>query len=138
MRGAKLTKTKLARKLRRDSTDAEQKLWNRLRSRALGGFKFVRQEPIGSYVVDFICREQKLVVEVDGGQHATDKRDIVRTSWLEARGYRVVRFWNNDVMANIDGSWRQSPLAWPPRHPLTRNGKAKALPFRPPPARGER
>ena len=78
MRGAKLTKTKLARKLRRDSTDAEQKLWNRLRSRALGGFKFVRQEPIGSYVVDFICREQKLVVEVDGGQHATDKQLLFR------------------------------------------------------------
>jgi very-short-patch-repair endonuclease len=75
MRGANVIKTGRARRLRRHSTDAERKLWNHLRSRAINGFKFVRQEPIGPYVVDFICRERRLVTEVDGGQHAIDKRD---------------------------------------------------------------
>ena len=103
MRGANVVKTNRARRLRRQSTDAERKLWNRLRSRAINGFKFVRQEPIGPYVVDFICRERGLVIEVDGGQHATDKRDIVRDRWLADRPLRVLRFWNNDVLGNMDG-----------------------------------
>jgi len=103
MRGPSVIKTNRARRLRRQSTDAERKLWNRLRSRAINGFKFVRQEPIGPYVVDFICRERGLVIEVDGGQHATDKRDIVRDRWLADRPLRVLRFWNNDVLGNMDG-----------------------------------
>jgi len=103
MRVASPIKTTRARRLRRDSTDAERKLWTRLRSRQIDGCKFVRQEPIGPYVVDFICRERRLIVEVDGGQHATDKRDAVREKWLVAHGYRVLRFWNNDVLANTDG-----------------------------------
>ncbi len=65
--------------------------------------KFVRQEPVGPYIVDFICREQRLVVEVDGGQHAESSRDAIRDQWLRNHGYRVLRFWNNDVIANIDG-----------------------------------
>jgi very-short-patch-repair endonuclease len=65
--------------------------------------KFVRQEPIGPYVVDFICRERRLIVEVDGGQHAESKRDLIRDQWLVDHRYRVLRFWNNDVMMNIDG-----------------------------------
>jgi len=103
MRGANVVRTHRARRLRRQSTDAELRLWNRLRSRALNGFKFVRQEPVGPYVVDFICRERRLVIEVDGGQHATDERDHSRDLWLAEHHFRVMRFWNNDVMRNIDG-----------------------------------
>jgi|SRR3982074_2600040 very-short-patch-repair endonuclease len=103
MRGAKVVKTERARRLRRDSTDAERKLWYRLRSRSILGFKFVRQEPIGPYVVDFVCRERRLILEVDGGQHAGNKRDLVRDQWLAGQRYRVLRFWNNDVLGNVDG-----------------------------------
>ena len=103
MRGANPSKTTRSRRLRRDATDAELKLWNRLRARTVNGFKFVRQEPIGPYFVDFLCRQQRLIIEVDGGQHATDQRDAVREKWLVTRGYRVLRFWNNDVLGNIDG-----------------------------------
>jgi very-short-patch-repair endonuclease len=103
MRGVDSLKTNRARRLRSQSTNAELKLWNRLRSRAIGGCKFVRQEPIGPYVVDFVCRERRLVIEVDGGQHSFDGRDLVRDKWLIDHRYRVLHFWNNDVMANIDG-----------------------------------
>jgi len=103
MRGPDKVKTERARRLRRNATSPETKLWNRLRSRAINGHKFVRQEPIGPYVVDFVCRERRLVVEVDGGQHATDKRDAARDEWLKQHCYYVVRFWNNDVLGNIDG-----------------------------------
>ena len=103
MRGANFVKTERAQRLRLNSTKAELKLWNRLRSRAINGCKFVRQEPIGPYIVDFVCREQRLIIEVDGGQHATDARDAVREQWLIDHRYRVLRFWNNDVMGNIDG-----------------------------------
>jgi len=103
MRGAHVARTERARRLRREPTDAEKKLWYRIRARSLGGHKFVRQEPIGSYVVDFVCRERRLVIEVDGGQHATDTRDAVREQWLAEHRYRVLRFWNNDVLRNMDG-----------------------------------
>jgi very-short-patch-repair endonuclease len=103
VRGSDSVKIPRARRLRRHSTDAERKLWNRLRSRSLDGCKFVRQEPIGPYIVDFICRERRLVVEVDGGQHATDPRDAIRDQWLVDHRYRVLRFWNNDVLGNMDG-----------------------------------
>jgi very-short-patch-repair endonuclease len=91
------------RRLRRQATDAERKLWFALRDRRLGGFKFVRQEAIGSYIVDFVCREKRLVVEVDGGQHAENRRDHVRDRSLAADGYHVLRFWNSDVLKNRDG-----------------------------------
>ena len=103
MRDANPTRIARARELRVDATDAERRLWYRLRSRQIEGAKFVRQERIGPYVVDFVCREQRLIVEVDGGQHATDPRDAVRDGWLSDRGYRVLRFWNNDVIANTAG-----------------------------------
>jgi very-short-patch-repair endonuclease len=103
MRGPKIEKTNLARHLRRNNTIAEQRLWNRLRSRALHGIKFVRQEPVGPYIVDLVCREQRLIIEVDGGQHAENSRDAVRDRWLQDRGYRVLRFWNNDVIGNVEG-----------------------------------
>src|SRR4029077_18794358 len=93
----------LARRLRTAPTDAEIRLWSRLRRRQLAGFRFWRPHPMGPYVVDFFCPEAKLVVEVDGGQHADSATDAVCTRWLEARGYRVVRYWNNDVLANTEG-----------------------------------
>jgi len=94
----------LARQLRKSSTDAERRLWSRLRQKQLDGFRFRRRQPIGAYIVDFFCPEAKLVVELDGGQHAlAGVHDTERTLWLEARGYRVIRFWNNDVLGNTDG-----------------------------------
>jgi len=74
-----------------------------VRDRRLGGFKFVRQESIGPYVVDFVCRERKLIVEVDGGQHAESTRDQIRDVYLNSEGYHVLRFWNSDVFSNING-----------------------------------
>jgi addiction module HigA family antidote len=103
MRGENNFKTERSRALRHNSANAEAKLWNRLRSRSIGGYKFARQDPIGRYIVDFVCRERRLVIEVDGGQHATDPRDAVRDKWLTEHNYRVLRFWNNDVLQNIDG-----------------------------------
>ena len=83
-------------------TDAERSMWSQLRSRRLGGFKFRRQWTIGCYVVDFCCIERRLVVEIDGGQHSA-KRDDYRTNKLNELGYAIVRYWNNDVLANLDG-----------------------------------
>ena len=93
-----------ARKLRRNSTDVERRLWHRIRDKQIDEFRFRRQRPIGRYIVDFICLEAKLIVELDGGQHATsDEYDKSRTAFLESLGYRVVRFWNNEVTENMDG-----------------------------------
>ena len=93
-----------ARRLRREQTDAERVLWFRLRDRRLNGLKFRRQTPIGNYIVDFCCEASRLIVELDGGQHATrNQRDEKRTADLESRGYVVMRFWNDDVLRNIDG-----------------------------------
>jgi very-short-patch-repair endonuclease len=94
----------LARKLRLTPTDAEIRLWSRLRRRQLDGFRFRRQHPLGPYVVDFFCAATKLVIEVDGGQHAEES--AVRARWIEAQGYHVIRFWNNDVLSNTDGVLR--------------------------------
>jgi len=93
-----------ARHLRRHQTDAEQKLWAHLRRNALG-VSFRRQHPIGKYIVDFICLDRKLIIEADGGQHDEERaaHDAARTAWLEAQGYRVLRFWNNDILTNIEG-----------------------------------
>ncbi|MBA4041628.1 MAG: DNA-cytosine methyltransferase [Sphingobium sp.] len=95
--------TPVARKLRRTTTEAEAGLWGRLRNRRLEGGKFVRQFPIGLHVADFACREAKLVIELDGGQHAASTTDTARTALIEAHGYTVIRFWNNDLLANTDG-----------------------------------
>jgi very-short-patch-repair endonuclease len=93
-----------ARRLRRDQTDVERLLWFHLRGRRLGGWKFKRQVPIDRFIVDFFCADAKLIVELDGGQHDQNReRDADRTRVLEAMGYLVLRFWNNDVMRNIDG-----------------------------------
>ena len=96
--------TDRAKQLRENQTDVERLLWFSLRDRQLDDYKFRRQSPIGEYVVDFVCAECKLVVEIDGGQHAVQKtRDNRRSAWLEGPGYRVIRFWNNDVIENLDG-----------------------------------
>jgi very-short-patch-repair endonuclease len=78
-------------------------LWRRIRNRQLDGCKFVRQEPIGPYYVDFVCRERQLVLEVDGGQHADNPLDRQRDRDLAERGYRILRVWNNDVLQNLEG-----------------------------------
>ena len=95
-------KRDFARGLRRDMTDAERMLWRRLRSRELIGWKFRRQHPVGRYVVDFVCLEAGLVLELDGGQHAKSPTDAARTAFLETSGYRILRFWNNDVLPQTD------------------------------------
>jgi very-short-patch-repair endonuclease len=97
---------KRARGLRRASTEAEKLLWQKLRARQLGGAKFRRQTPIGPYIVDFVSFEHRLVVEIDGGQHNMPQgrqHDLKRTAWLEAQGFRVLRFWNNQVLTNLEG-----------------------------------
>ncbi|MDR3470773.1 MAG: DUF559 domain-containing protein [Devosia sp.] len=105
MRGAKLSAGRVvrARRLRKNETDAEHKLWNALRDRRLGDAKFVRQYPIGRYVADFVCRDAMLVIEVDGGQHADSQEDEARTALMNMRGYSVLRFWNNEVLQNLFG-----------------------------------
>jgi very-short-patch-repair endonuclease len=95
--------TEIARKLRRNQTDAERLLWSRLRDRRLAKAKFRRQTPIVDYVADFVCEDAKLIVEVDGSQHSENARDAERTAVLEASGYKLLRFWNNDVITNLDG-----------------------------------
>ena len=93
--------TPVARKLRNDPTEAEKHLWCVLRSRNLG-VKFRRQAIIGPYIVDFVCFERKLVIEVDGGQHDQSWRDIPRDEWLRGQGFEILRFWNHDVLGNRD------------------------------------
>jgi very-short-patch-repair endonuclease len=98
--------TGLARGLRQRQTVAEKTLWARLRNRQLEGVKFRRQQPIGHYVVDFASFENRIVVEIDGGQHnecEMKEKDEARTLWLRKEGYRVLRFWNNEVLGNLDG-----------------------------------
>ena len=121
--------TKNARALRRDLTDAERKLWYGLRDRRLEGRKFRRQYALGRYVVDFVCLDEMLVVEVDGSQHAdTAAEDVIRSSWLQSRGFRVLRFWNNDVLKNIDGVLTEIAAYFSPHpNPLPQAGEG-ALP----------
>ena len=99
-----------AKKLRQQSTPIEIKLWNRLRSRRFMGLKFRRQCPLGVYIVDFICIEKKLIIEIDGGQHNEDKQldyDKRRTEFLNDLGYHVMRFWNNEVLLQFDAVMNQ-------------------------------
>jgi primosomal protein N' (replication factor Y) len=91
-----------ARQLRRDMTDAERRLWSRLRDHRLEGWSFRRQHPIPPYVVDFACADARLIIEVDGGQHAGSRGDARRDQVLNGLGWRVLRFWNNDVLVNTE------------------------------------
>ena len=93
-----------ARKLRRRSTDVERTLWQQIRNKQIAEFRFRRQRPIGKYIVDFVCLDAKLIVELDGGQHGEDVAyDTRRTAFLESLGFRVLRFWNNEVIENMEG-----------------------------------
>ncbi len=92
-----------ARALRKSSTDAERRLWSALRHRRLRGYRFRRQHPIGRFIVDFACTKYRLIVEADGGQHNESDADVRRTAWLERDGWRVLRFWNNEILSNTEG-----------------------------------
>jgi len=119
---------RIAKNLRKKSTDAERLLWRHLRAKQLEGFKFRRQQPIGNYVVDFVCFENRIVIEVDGGQHAIEKeKDSERTKWLESQGFKILRFWNNEVLMNIEGVLeviRENCLCHPPPAP-SHQGRGK-------------
>jgi len=106
-----MDKKAFARQLRHRSTDAEQMLWRHLRNRRFAGFKFRRQEPVGAYIPDFVCQRGGLVVELDGGQHAEQRPyDKRRDAWLVSQGFRVLRFPDNYVLTNLEGTletiWR--------------------------------
>ena len=117
-----------SRTLRRGMTDAEKLLWRHLRLRQISGYKFRRQHSLGNYILDFVCLDAALVLEVDGGQHAEfANNDAIRTQWLETKGLHVMRFWNNEVLNNIEGvtfaiwdylSKLQPPSQLPPRFAL--------------------
>ncbi len=116
----------LAKALRKNFTDTERLLWRHLRAKQMEGYKFRRQEPIGSYIVDFVCQEKMIVIEVDGGQHSLEReRDFERDKWVEGQGYRVLRFWNNEVLTNIDGVLEviQNTLNHPPLTPPLKGGE---------------
>ena len=105
MRGSQPWRTNRARVLRSQPVSAQDKMWSELRARRLGGFKFVRQAPIDRYFVDFLCRDHKIVVEIDGGTHGSDAEiacDETRTATIEALGYRLFRVHNIDVYENLD------------------------------------
>ena len=92
-----------ARTLRRESTDAERRLWAALRDRRLAGHRFRRQHPVGGFILDFACTKHRLAIEADGGQHVDGASDERRTAALRKEGWRVLRFWNNDILTNTEG-----------------------------------
>ncbi|MFL6737575.1 MAG: endonuclease domain-containing protein, partial [Sphingomicrobium sp.] len=96
---ATLTK---AKRLRHEMTNAERRLWSVLRNSQLDGAKFRRQQPIGPYIADFVCQRARLIIEADGSQHAESVSDNRRTAFLQCRGYRALRFWNNDIFENLE------------------------------------
>ncbi len=93
----------LARTMRAAPTDAEHRLWQHLRAGRLPGFKFRRQQPLGNFIVDFVCLEARLIVELDGGQHNGSAADVARDAWLTSQGFVVLRFWNNEIFENLAG-----------------------------------
>ena len=120
-----------SKNLRRQMSDAERKLWSVLRNRQLGGAKFRRQQPIGPFIADFVCQESRLIVEADGGQHSQSSTDGRRAAFLESKGYRLLRFWNNEILTNLDGVAQVVASALSTPHP------APAAPESPSPSRGE-
>ena len=100
----------IARKLRKNSTEEERKIWNLLRNRQFLNLKFKRQVPIGEYIADFVCEEKKIAIEIDGGQHNEPDnwvKDNMRTQFIKSKGYKVLRFWNNDIKDNIEGVYQK-------------------------------
>jgi very-short-patch-repair endonuclease len=128
----------LARRLRREMTDPERLLWGKLRAHRQDGLAVRRQVPMGPYVVDFACHAARLVVELDGGGHSwagQSRRDAARDTWLADRGYRVLRFWNDEVMRNLDGVVETILAAG--AEGTTAVGTRGGPPSLPSPARGE-
>jgi very-short-patch-repair endonuclease len=118
----------IAKELRKRSTETERLLWKYLRLKQLGGLKFRRQQPVDNYIVDFVCFEKRIIIEIDGGQHSVEKqKDRARDNCLVKQGYKVLRFWNNEVLTNIEGVLemiRKNCLKHPPLNPLpSREGK---------------
>jgi very-short-patch-repair endonuclease len=114
-----------AKALRKSQTDAEKLIWRHLRAKQMEGLKFRRQQPIGNYVVDFICLEKSLVIEADGGQHADNTNDEERDARLTSEGFKVLRFWNNEVLTNMEGvleEIRGNCLSHPPLTPPLKGG----------------
>ncbi len=122
-----------ARELRKNPTDTERKLWHHIRDKQIENFRFRRQRPIGKYIVDFICLEANLVIELDGGQHANQQQyDDERTKYLISQGLHVLRYWNNDVMQNIEGvlaDIRAALIQRTPSQPSPREGKELIVPI---------
>jgi len=121
----------IARNLRKRFTDAEKLLWRYLRAKQLEGFKFRRQQPIGNYIVDFVCFEKRVVIEVDGGQHAVErKKDKERDNWLKGQDLKVLRFWNNEVLTNTRGVLeviREHCLSHPPLESPIKGGEEERV-----------
>lgn len=107
--------TKQARGLRAKQTDAEKKFWREVKAKRFEGYKFRRQYPIGKYIADFVCVEAGVIVEIDGGQHCENAKDDMRTAFLNGLGYHVIRFWNNDILNNLQGSLQALSLTLSPR-----------------------
>jgi very-short-patch-repair endonuclease len=101
--GAAHNTLKFAKHLRRNMTDAETKLWQELRAKRFENYKFKRQQPIGKYIADFVCFEHRLIIEVDGSQHEGSQHDKMRDDWLSSQDFRILRFWNMDVLTATDG-----------------------------------
>ena len=119
-------RTNLAKALRHRMTDTERRLWTHLRAHRLAGDKFKRQQPIGPYIVDFVCFGARLVIEVDGGQHLGSDADRIRDAWLEEQGYRVLRFWDNEVLTNLPAVLeRIAGFLSPSPPPLSREGRGE-------------
>ena len=125
------TRLARARVMRHGATDAEKRLWSMLRDRRCGGAKFRRQAPVGPFIVDFLCVAERLIVEADGGQHAESEYDASRDAYLRANGFRVLRFWNNEILSQTEGvraaietalgtPHPPKPAAWAPPSPLGR------------------
>jgi very-short-patch-repair endonuclease len=126
-----MQQTKFAKALRQNMTDAEQLLWRHLRAHRLNGQKFRRQQPIGPYVVDFVHLGAKLIVEADGGQHSQSESDVVRDEWLTSQGFKIMRFWNNDILNNTDAVLTAilDALAPSPLTPLPQGERGTDDPF---------
>ena len=123
-----------ARELRQNQTDAEKRLWSRLRNRQLADIKFRRQTPIGRYIVDFYCHEHRLIVELDGGQHHDNQKDVERDHWLATQGYHVLRYWNHGVLANTEGVLEDILLQVDPHPNPLPTGEGTNAPQKPSPS----
>ena len=129
-RGVGENQLRFAKTLRKDMTDAELLLWRHLRAHRLDGQKFRRQQPMGPYIVDFVHFGARLIVEADGGQHDGREQDAVRDRWLEQQGFRIMRFWNNDILQNPEAVLSSilaalESSASPLPRPLSREGRGE-------------